>query len=130
MTVSRQRKVLAWAVENFGFIAKNRDERAVRLAEEAIELAQVEGVPLDVVMLVAQRVYSRPVGELRREIGGVAITLDALAENLGLSVATEADRELARVLSKDKDWWTRKHGEKVKAGTADLSPVCQGHGNE
>ena len=123
MSDARQRKVLAWAVENFGFIAKNRDERAVRLAEEAIEVAQAEGVPLDVVMTVAQRVYSRPAGDLRREVGGVAITLDALAENAGLSVSEEADRELARVLSKDKDWWTRKHGEKVRAGTADLSPV-------
>lgn len=126
MTDSRQRKVLAWAVDNFGWIAKNRDERAVRLAEEAIEVAQAEGVPLDVVMTVAQRVYSRPVGDLKREIGGVAITLDALAENVGLSVTEEAEREFARVLSKDKDWWTRKHGEKVAAGTADLSPVEKG----
>ena len=80
-------------------------------------------MPLDVVLLVAQRVYSRPAGDVRREIGEVAITLDALAENVGMSVSEEADREFARVLSKDKDWWTRKHGEKIAAGIADLTPV-------
>jgi hypothetical protein len=119
----RQSKVLAWAVENFGDIAKNRDERAIRLAEEAIEVAQAEGVSLELIHRVAERVYSRPVGEIGREIGGVAITLDALAENLGRNAYADGNVELTRILSKPKDWWQRKHQEKVEAGTADLSPL-------
>ena len=117
----RQKRVLAWATENFGPTARNRDERAARLVEEAIEIAQVESVPAEVVARILARVYSRPIGELGREIGGVAITLDALAENAGYSVEAEANRELASVLAKDKAWWTNKHAEKVAAGTADLS---------
>src|SRR4051812_11277389 len=52
--------VLAWAVRSFGPIALNRDERAARMAEEAVEVAQVEGVPLDVMQRITARVYSRP----------------------------------------------------------------------
>lgn len=119
--VVRQARVLAWAVENFGPVARNRDERAARLAEEAIEVAQAEGVPLEIVKRIAERVYSRPAGALGQEIGGLTITLDALAENAGLDAQAEGDRELARILALPKDWWTRKHAEKVAAGTADLT---------
>lgn len=123
---SRQARVLAWAVESFGEIAKNRDERAARLVEEAIEIAQAEGVPLDVLKRIAERVYERPAGELGQEIGGLGITLDALAENAGYDVRLETERELACILSKPKDWWARKHAEKVAAGTANLSPATNG----
>lgn len=122
MIVDRQERVLAWAVENFGPIARNRDERAARLVEEAIEVAQAEGLSLAILKRIADRVYARPAGELWQEIGGLAITLDALAENAGLNVQDEADREWSRVVSLPKDWWQRKHAAKVAAGTADLSP--------
>jgi hypothetical protein len=58
---------------------------------------------------------------LGQEIGGVAITLDALAENAGFSDEEEAGRELVRILALPKDWWKRKHTEKAAAGVADLS---------
>lgn len=118
-----QKAVLSWAVDSFGPIAKNRDERAARLVEEAIEVAQAEHVPLEVVLRIASHVYSRPVGELGQEIGGCGITLLALAENAGLDFWVECRREFRRVLSKPRDWWHRKHAAKVAAGTADLSPA-------
>lgn len=121
MPLDRQQKVLAWALENFGPVALNRDERAARLVEEAIEVAQAEGLSLEVLQRIAERVYSRPAGKLAQEIGGLAITLDALAENCGLSVDQSANDELERILALPKDWWTRKHAEKVAAGTANLS---------
>jgi NTP pyrophosphatase (non-canonical NTP hydrolase) len=115
--------VLHWAVDSFGPIALNRDERAARLAEEAMEVAQAEGVPLLTLQRIAERIYSRPVGELGQEVGGLGITLYALAANCGLDLFAEIEREWRRVLSKPRDWWQRKHAEKVAAGTADLSPV-------
>lgn len=129
---ARQRQVLNWAETNFGSIARNRDERAARLVEEAIEIAQAENVPLEIVKKISDRVYSRQSGDVRQEIGGLAITLDALAENLGIDAQVEAQRELDRILSLPKDWWTRKHAEKVAAGTADLtpSPIPQAPGEE
>ncbi len=118
-----QKAVLKWAVDSFGPIALNRDERAARLVEEAVEVAQVEGVRAEVVQRILARVYSRPPGELGQEIGGCGITLLALAENAGIDHDTEVLREWRRVLSKPRNWWERKHAEKVAAGTANLSPT-------
>jgi hypothetical protein len=115
--------VLAWAVRSFGPIALNRDERAARMAEEAVEVAQVEGVPLDVMQRITARVYSRPVGELGQEVGGLMVGLYALAARAGVDIDAEFKREFTRVLSKPADHWARKHAEKVAAGTADLTPV-------
>lgn len=118
-----QADVLRWAVESFGPIAQNVDERAARVAEEAIEIAQVEGVPLETIKRITDRIYSRPPGERWQEIGGTMIGMLSYAEIVGLSLAECTHREFQRVLSKPRDWWQRKHAEKVAAGTADLSPV-------
>ncbi|HEU4601555.1 MAG TPA: hypothetical protein VFS24_06290 [Steroidobacteraceae bacterium] len=117
-----QADVLHWAVESFGPIARNRDERAARLAEEAIEVAQAEGVELEVIVRIAERVYSRPAGDLHRELGGVALTALSMSQIAGLSFASCGKQEWLRVKSKPRDWWQKKHAEKVAAGTADLSP--------
>lgn len=117
----RQKKVMSWALENFGPVAANRDERAARLLEEAIEIAQIQGLSIPLIQRIAEHVYSRPPGRLGQEIGGVAITLEALAENAGFSVEEEAGHELARILALPKEWWKRKHAGKVAAGVADLS---------
>lgn len=117
-----QADVLAWAIRSFGPIAQNIDERAARVAEEAIEIAQVEGVPLETIKRIADRVYSRPPGERWQEIGGTMIGILSYAEIVGLSMAECARREFDRVLSKPREWWQKKHAEKVAAGTADLSP--------
>ncbi len=118
-----QADVLGWAVSSFGPIAQNIDERAARIAEEAIEIAQVEGVPLDTIKRIADRVYSRPPGERWQEIGGTMIGILSYAEIVGLSVVECTRREFDRVLSKPREWWQKKHAEKVAAGTADLSPT-------
>lgn len=118
-----QKKVLDWANNSFGSIACNRDERAARLVEEAIEVAQVEGLPLEIVKRITDRVYSRPPGDLANELGGVGITAEALAENAGLDFEQCTQCEWERVLSKSSEWWEKKHAAKVAAGTADLSPV-------
>lgn len=119
----QQKEVLDWAVRSFGPVAKNSDERAARLAEEAIEIAQCEGVPLDVIVKIAERVYSRPAGEKWQEIGGTGIALLAYAENAGLGLDVCVFREWERVQTKSAEWWAMKHAEKVAAGTANLSSI-------
>ena len=114
---------LRWAIETFGDVATNRDERAARLVEEAIEFAQAEGVPRSVVEKILARVYSKPAGDPLAELQGVALTLDSCAENLGDTVEAATARELARVRSLPKSEWTKRHDAKVAAGFANLPPV-------
>lgn len=118
--MSRQRQILAWAKQTFGPTAGNADERAARLVEEAIECGQAAGLGKDVVARILERVYSRPVGELGREIGGTGMTLEAFAEVAGYSVNDEVDREFARVLGIDREAFRMKHHDKVMDGIADL----------
>ncbi len=42
----RPKAFLQWAIDTFGPVAANRDERAARFVEEAIELAHAEGLEL------------------------------------------------------------------------------------
>ena len=128
--MTRQREVLNWAMSTFGLIASHRDERAARLVEEAIEVAQAERVPQHVLAKILERVYSRPPGDLVQEIGGVAITLDALAENVYVSVDIAAQAELDRVLLKSREHFQKKHAEKVAAGVANLTDVGTQRVNE
>ena len=119
--MSRPKEILKWAVSNFGPVAANRDERAARVAEEAIEIAHAEGVSVDALWRIVGRVYSRPIGHIAQEIGGLGVTLEALAENVGLSTEIETEREFQRIIGLPKEWWEQRHAEKVAAGTADLS---------
>lgn len=120
-----QRDVLAWAVDRFGMVATNVDERAARLVEEAIEIAQAAGVKLETVEKIARRTYSRPVSkDIGQEIGGCGITLLGFAENSGFDFKREVEREWNRVSTLPRDYWTRKHAEKVNDGTANLSATA------
>lgn len=47
--------------------------RALRLLEEAIELAQAEGVTMQEVGIVRDQVYAKPPGDPLQELGGVLI---------------------------------------------------------
>lgn len=105
----------------FGPVAGERLERAARLVEEAIELAQAEGLSIETVQRIAARAYSRPAGGTLKEIGQVAITLEALAENLSVNLDAEAAREFERLLSFPKEFWQKRHADKVADGTAEVT---------
>lgn len=120
MTKSRQQLVLEWAVANFGPVAANPVERAARCVEEAIEVAQSLGLPFDILLKIADRVYKKPVGEISQEIGGLFITMEALAEVVGVNTEACGQREFERVISLPKEHWTRRHADKVASGTANL----------
>jgi hypothetical protein len=121
MNTLRGVDILDWAVKAFGPVAKNRDERAIRFAEEAIEVGQTEGVTKEQMLMLVERVYSRPIGDIRQEIGGAMFTLEALCANIGLNPTIECDIEFDRVQKWPLSYWQKKHAEKVKAGVADLS---------
>ncbi|MFZ2996237.1 hypothetical protein [Sphingobium sp.] len=73
-----QTAVGKWMVEVFGEeIAMDPLERIMRFLEEALELAQAEGMTPAEVSRVVDYVYGRPVGETSQEVGGVMVTLAA-----------------------------------------------------
>ena len=113
-----QKDVLDWSVATFGECAKDRKERARRLIEEAIELAQAEGLPCDDAVVILRRVYERPKGETVQEIAGVAVTLMGLAENIGVELDFAVKQELARIDSLGSQYFRLKHIEKVADGVA------------
>jgi hypothetical protein len=114
----RPRAFLSWAVKMFGPVAKLRSERLLRFVEEAIELAHAEGLEREVFNRVADRVYSRPAGNVNKEIGQAQACLETFAENIGLSSDAEAQREWERVQEIPQEEWTRRHSAKQELGIA------------
>jgi hypothetical protein len=116
--MSRPKEFLAWARATFGPVALLRSERLLRFVEEAIELAHAEGMERDVFNRIADRVYSRPPGNVGKEIGQTQACLETFAENIGLSSEAEAEREWVRVREIPQEVWTRRHQAKVAVGIA------------
>ena len=117
----RPKALLAWAIRTFGPVAANRDERAARFIEEALELVQSEGLSESTALRIVWRVYSRPAGDIAREIGQAMACLECLAENIGLSADAEAHKEFGRVQSIPQEEWTRRHEAKVQQQIANLT---------
>lgn len=93
-----QYQVFIWVRDVFGIkIALDKKERGHRFIEEAIELAQACGSTKQEVLDLVDYVYSRPVGEVDQEIGGVQLTLAALAHAYNLSIGVCGTLELERV---------------------------------
>jgi len=116
---------LAWATDTFGPIARNRDERAIRLAEEAIELAQAEGVSRDAMHKLVDRIFGAERGHPFKEVHGVCMTLQSYIEVAfeGFTFDEMVSLELRRCKLRSKEEWQRRHEKKAEQGIADLSPV-------
>lgn len=113
----RQRTVSRWCAACFGRDeATSVPQRGMRLVEEAIEAAQAAGVPRDKVLQMVDHVYGREPGELHQELGGVGVTLLALAEAAQLSADECEARELERVLSKPTSYYAERNAAKNAAG--------------
>lgn len=61
-------------------VAISTQERAIRLFEEVAELNQAEHVPLEILQAQLAHTYSREIGELKQEGGGVMVCLLGWAE--------------------------------------------------
>jgi len=71
--------------------------RARRFLEEAIELAQACGVTAKEGRHILDYVFTRPVGEVKQEVGGVGTTLMALCNSAHLGMHQCVEDELVRI---------------------------------
>lgn len=130
-----QRIIWSWCLREFtgipGVDPTDPLQRAGRFLEEAIELFQAvaerslpdseaRGATIREAENYAHRqvayVFNRPPGRVEQEIGGVMVTLNALAEMLGLSIAKEERTETMRVLAMPKGHFRKRQEEKRDAG--------------
>lgn len=86
-----------WVSQCLGTAALfNRKERALRLLEEALELAQAEGIEPMMVEKLFRHVYAKPKGDPRQEAAGVGTCLFSWAiaagERLGHVIFEELER--------------------------------------
>jgi hypothetical protein len=113
----RQSRVHDWCVAAFGDDhAWSVEQRGIRMIEEAIEAGQAAGCSAEMVHRLVDHVFSRPVGDLAQEIGGVGVTLLALSEAAQIDADCEERREFARVLSKPLSHFAARNAAKNAAG--------------
>lgn len=109
-SVSFQSRVRAWVEACFGAeIANDRDERNHRFLEEALELVQSLGCRAEDAHALVDYVFGRPAGEVHQEVGGVAVTFDALCSAHSLDREALAEAELARVWKRLPDIRAKQH---------------------
>lgn len=119
---SREHRVGDWVITRIGKAHMQSRERAIRLLEESIELAQAEGITAEQVSKQSAHVFSRPPGTPRQEAAGVAVCL------LGWCAANEttfealADEEIARIEAKPID---QIRGSVARKNDADLVVAVQ-----
>lgn len=117
----RQTVVAEWCKACFGVHeATFLPQRGMRLVEEAVEAAQAAGITAADAHRVVDHVFGRPVGDLRQELGGVGVTLLALANAAGLSADEAEVLEVERVLSKPTEHFQKRNAEKNAAGLVHL----------
>lgn len=95
----------------------NLPERALRIVEETIELAQAHGVQPSKLYAVIDRVYSRPLGNATEEVGDIAFTLLAYTEVSGDDLEGILSQRLQRVESIPVEDLRERHRQKRAAGT-------------
>jgi hypothetical protein len=96
--ITNQSRVTAWVREVFTEQeANDAQERSLRTAEEALELAQACGVDAATLHRLVDYVFSRPVGKPAQEVAGTTVTLYAMAAALGVDAQAEFETELKRI---------------------------------
>lgn len=110
--------ILNWAVTIFGKVAKNPKERAMRVFEEAAELAQGTDVSYHECNQILIRTFNRPKNEGHLEVGGLLVTVYAYCATQKIDPMFALESEVERVLAKDSSHWKKKFDDKVADGTA------------
>ena len=114
---SLTRIAVEWGCRCFGADhMTNRPLRALRFAEEAIELAQACGVSEDKALEVVKIVYSRPRGLAHQEVGGSMVTLTVLCHALGIDLEDAFESEIRRCLAKDPAHFAERNKQKLDLG--------------
>lgn len=107
-----------WAVRCFGKEhVSDASVRSLRIAEEAVELAQSVGVAKDKMLLLVETIYSRPRGHVDQEVGGVLMTVYLFCVAiLGRDPDEVFAQELSRVLAKSPEHFAQRNQEKLDLG--------------
>lgn len=93
-----QYKIISVGADVFGRDSmESVRERESRFAEEAAELLQASGMPLERLIEIATHKYAEPKGNLRQEFGGAGVTLYALANSHWIDLDTVVETEITRV---------------------------------
>lgn len=112
-------RIALWVRTRLGSaVLRDRKERAMRVAEEAIELAQAEGCAQIDVQHLVRRVYSRPVGVPSQEAAGVSVCLLAWCYAADERLDDLTRSEVERIEEIDADHFRRRQAEKAAAGVA------------
>jgi len=85
-----------WLDKVFPEHPRDVEERAIRFVEEALELAQVEGVSAHQMHGLVDQVFGKAPGERMQELGGVMVTLAAYCAVAGVDAGKAFDAEYAR----------------------------------
>jgi NTP pyrophosphatase (non-canonical NTP hydrolase) len=113
----RQLAVHDWCIAAFGKDhAASLPQRGVRLLEEAIELYQAAGCDEAMAHKLVSFVFARPPGTIAQELGGVGLTVLALAAAAGISADGEEKREFDRVSAKPLSHFHARNAAKNAAG--------------
>lgn len=108
---------LDWAVRCFTQAqVYDRPTRALRILEEAHELAQALYVTEAEAEVVLRTVHSRPRGEPRQELGGVMLTTSVMCASMGFTTQDVLLMELRRVLAKSTEHFQQRNKEKLDLG--------------
>lgn len=95
-----QKRVTSWVEVAFGRdVASNLQERNFRFLEEAVELVQALDMTREEAHKLVDYTYNRPKGDPRQEVGGVVVTLAALADQHGIDLEQCGEMELERCWS-------------------------------
>jgi len=122
-----QQRVHHWMMVCFGkTISADKQERNHRFLEEAIELVQSAGCTASEAHQLVDYVFGRPVGELNQEIGGVMVTLAALASAHDASMADSGEIELLRIWGK-VEAIRAKQAAKPPHSPLPVSPIKKRH---
>jgi hypothetical protein len=114
---NRQRAAHLWCAETFGSgHATDIQIRAMRMLEEACELAQACGLPKEKAQRVVDYVFARPAGKIEQEIGGLGVTLLVLSYACAVDADNEERKELDRVIHSPKWKFQQRNEEKIQAG--------------
>lgn len=112
-----QIRVGEWAKKAFGVEeAGSKTQRGIRLLEEAIELYQACGADRVMAHRLVDFVFGRPPGDINQEIGGVGITLLALAEAVECNADEEIFAEAERIFAKPPQYFAERNAAKNAAG--------------
>lgn len=113
-----RRQQLLYEHGNRGFGKKygTVEQRALRVAEEALETLQAAGLTKEQVMVSVDYVFSRKVGSLPTEVGQLGVTLLMLAEAAGFDAEGMEQQESTKFLLRDPEEMKARLKEKLSGG--------------